>query len=524
MSLELHSDSMSAILLAKHIDSHAKAKHIQLSFFKPASREHSIINGHDERSLSSSARPRFVSAEFNGGAGLAKFKLAPSTSTPIPSPAYFSMTGGISPTELLRSPMFLSSSNMTACSQETESLSSQAFKWKNSSINYNQGIMEESKSYSDHISFQNSGRSANSQPSCFLPSTAGLVMSSEKEALREHQQLWSYKHPNESNSSMFPFAPQPSSHEEPEHLNNSIMAAQTLSDQRGTEDGYNWRKYGQKQVKGSENPRSYYKCTYPNCPSKKKVEKSLEGQITEIIYKGKHNHAKPMPTRRNTSCFGSEQVHLNSQMLDSTATTENSSASYGENDFHMNSMRTKSQGDGFDEDEPDWKKSKNDSESEEISGNGNIRTPKVVIQTTSDMDVLDDGYRWRKYGQKVVKGNPNPRSYYKCTSARCPVRKHVERASTDLRAVITTYEGKHNHGVPPPRGNGSMISKPMLNNNFYDFNNFTMPTRPMAMPTHISQVANDSLFGSRQNFGLDSFGFSRFDNVMGGFYGNQQQQ
>jgi WRKY DNA -binding domain len=32
-----------------------------------------------------------------------------------------------------------------------------------------------------------------------------------------------------------------------------------------------------------------------------------------------------------------------------------------------------------------------------------------VVQTTSDVDILDDGYRWRKYGQKVVKGNPNPR-------------------------------------------------------------------------------------------------------------------
>lgn len=38
-----------------------------------------------------------------------------------------------------------------------------------------------------------------------------------------------------------------------------------------------------------------------------------------------------------------------------------------------------------------------------------IREPRVVVQTTSDVDILDDGYRWRKYGQKVVKGNNNPR-------------------------------------------------------------------------------------------------------------------
>lgn len=39
-----------------------------------------------------------------------------------------------------------------------------------------------------------------------------------------------------------------------------------------------------------------------------------------------------------------------------------------------------------------------------------VREPRVVVQTTSEVDILDDGYRWRKYGQKVVKGNPNPRS------------------------------------------------------------------------------------------------------------------
>lgn len=40
------------------------------------------------------------------------------------------------------------------------------------------------------------------------------------------------------------------------------------------------------------------------------------------------------------------------------------------------------------------------------------------------------------------------RSYYKCTTPNCPVRKHVERAANDIKFVITTYEGKHTHLVP----------------------------------------------------------------------------
>lgn len=64
------------------------------------------------------------------------------------------------------------------------------------------------------------------------------------------------------------------------------------------DDGYNWRKYGQKLVKGSEFPRSYYKCTHLNCPVKKKIERSPDGQITEIIYKGQHNHEPPPANKR----------------------------------------------------------------------------------------------------------------------------------------------------------------------------------------------------------------------------------
>jgi WRKY transcription factor 2 len=63
------------------------------------------------------------------------------------------------------------------------------------------------------------------------------------------------------------------------------------------DDGYSWRKYGQKQVKHSEYPRSYYKCTHPSCQVKKKVERSHEGHVTEIIYRGMHSHPKPVQSR-----------------------------------------------------------------------------------------------------------------------------------------------------------------------------------------------------------------------------------
>ncbi len=35
------------------------------------------------------------------------------------------------------------------------------------------------------------------------------------------------------------------------------------------------------------------------------------------------------------------------------------------------------------------------------------REPQYSLHT-SDVDCLDDGYRWRKYGEKVVKGNLHP--------------------------------------------------------------------------------------------------------------------
>ena len=46
---------------------------------------------------------------------------------------------------------------------------------------------------------------------------------------------------------------------------------------------------------------------------------------------------------------------------------------------------------------------------ETSSSHRTVTEPRIIVQTTSEIDLLDDGYRWRKYGQKVVKGNPYPR-------------------------------------------------------------------------------------------------------------------
>lgn len=37
------------------------------------------------------------------------------------------------------------------------------------------------------------------------------------------------------------------------------------------------------------------------------------------------------------------------------------------------------------------------------------REPRFAFMTKSEVDHLEDGYRWRKYGQKAVKDSPFPR-------------------------------------------------------------------------------------------------------------------
>ncbi|KAJ8537948.1 hypothetical protein K7X08_014488 [Anisodus acutangulus] len=72
----------------------------------------------------------------------------------------------------------------------------------------------------------------------------------------------------------------------------------------------------------------------------------------------------------------------------------------------------------------------------------------IAFRTKTQREILDDGYKWRKYGKKKVKSNTNLRNYYKCSSGDCKVKKKVERDGNDSSYLITTYEGIHNHESP----------------------------------------------------------------------------
>ncbi|PWA24686.1 DNA-binding WRKY [Artemisia annua] len=236
-------------------------------------------------------------------------------------------------------------------------------------------------------------------------------------------------------------------------LNAKCSASKALDDskvhfERSSDDGYKWRKYGQKMVKGSKFPRSYYKCRHPKCEVKKILERST-GQTTEIVYKGTHDHPKPQPNYLFTAgALMSIQEENQDKVLYVPAQA-------GATDMDVTLPQLNITNNEVDDD-LDFKRRRTNIDTLDVTPVIKpIREPRLVVQTISEVDIIDDGYRWRKYGQKVVRCNPNPRSYYKCTSAECPVRKHVERASHDPKAVITTYEGKHNHDLPTARSSSS---------------------------------------------------------------------
>ncbi|XP_039051129.1 probable WRKY transcription factor 32 [Hibiscus syriacus] len=250
---------------------------------------------------------------------------------------------------------------------------------------------------------------------------------------------------------------------------------------RPASDGYNWRKYGQKQVKSPKGSRSYYKCTFSDCQAKKIECSDLTGHVIEIVNKGMHSHEPP---RKNNPARESKKVssaaHASHNIVtvqpirihnDSDPSTS-SKDSVPETTVNPERKRPCSSGsDGNDNvqvkeeltSEPEPKKRMK--KSNVVCSDSFLKTwkkPRFVVHAAGDVGISGDGYRWRKYGQKMVKGNSNPRNYYRCTSAGCPVRKHIETAVDNKNAVIITYKGVHDHGMPVPKKRHGQPNAPLV--------------------------------------------------------------
>ncbi|KAL3533077.1 hypothetical protein ACH5RR_006598 [Cinchona calisaya] len=245
-------------------------------------------------------------------------------------------------------------------------------------------------------------------------------------------------------------------------------------------DGYNWRKYGQKQVKSPQGSRSYYRCTHLDCHAKK-IECSDDSNcVMEIVYRSCHNHDPPLRvncTRGRHSLSvapvnGSDSSVGPAEAIGDSVPSTSSKDSVQETVVVPDPIQKESSGsDGnteidvkpeyFDESEPRKRLKKTVSSCSESLPKPE-KKPKFVVHAAVDVGISGDGHRWRKYGQKMVKGNPHPRNYYRCTSAGCPVRKHTETAKDNTNAVIITYKGVHDHDMPVPKKRHGPPSAPLV--------------------------------------------------------------
>ncbi|GKB20105.1 WRKY transcription factor WRKY24 [Tanacetum coccineum] len=199
------------------------------------------------------------------------------------------------------------------------------------------------------------------------------------------------------------------------------------------------------------------------------------------------NRSKQKDTWKFMVGMGSQQIIAVAENIPKFVTPENSSVSVGDNEFDRSRSRKALENEGI----------------SMIGGTRTVRELRVMVQTTSDIDILDDGYRWRKYGQKWS--------------------REILIQGTDL---FFKYGGQ----VPPwlvkgcqpePKGNNAptMAVRPMAISH-YQANN------PMVDPVRGSRFALSS--DSHSPFTLEilqslgSFKFSRFENALKSNHIDQQ--
>ncbi|XAR59922.1 hypothetical protein NMG60_11033103 [Bertholletia excelsa] len=91
---------------------------------------------------------------------------------------------------------------------------------------------------------------------------------------------------------------------------------------------------------------------------------------------------------------------------------------------------------------------------------GPTREEQEVERSNNRVVVPDDGFEWKKYGQKFIRSINKNRIYYKCQKSHCKAKKKAEWSSSDPDNLRVVYEGDHNHEDPPPANSSQEPSNP----------------------------------------------------------------
>ncbi|KAI4989524.1 hypothetical protein ZWY2020_036841 [Hordeum vulgare] len=175
----------------------------------------------------------------------------------------------------------------------------------------------------------------------------------------------------------------------------------SLQDIEGHDDGFSWRKYGQKDnIFGSKYPRGYYKCNHARgCPARKELQ-ATDGDplLFDATYVGNHTCAHGASLHPQSSISVGVKAEGSLQGLKMV---------------------------------PSWRSK---------------QSIQVRVRSMQEDYPGDDGYSWNKYGQKDIVGSKHPRCYYRCVHRHdkgCQATKQVQRSDSDTQLFDVVYHGEH---------------------------------------------------------------------------------
>ncbi|XP_040992982.1 probable WRKY transcription factor 43 [Juglans microcarpa x Juglans regia] len=64
----------------------------------------------------------------------------------------------------------------------------------------------------------------------------------------------------------------------------------------------------------------------------------------------------------------------------------------------------------------------------------------------------EDGYEWKKYGQKFIKNVGKVRSYFKCQRSNCGAKKRADWSTSEAGSLRVVYDGLHSHSQSDDHG------------------------------------------------------------------------